>query len=244
MKYSKLKVISNKKISTDIFVLKIANYCDNIQPGQFYMIKSWDEQLPLLRPISVYNVEVDTIHFMYRIVGEGTSKMSLLKKGSNIEVLGPLGNGFPIKQVKGKIALVGGGIGIPPLYETAKKLLELGNTVDIYLGYKDELFAFENFVDVAHNIFVTTENGKEGFKGYITDIFKPKNYDAVFTCGPEVMMFKVRDMSEAQNVPSWLSMEKHMACGVGACLVCNCDTKKGTLRTCKDGPVFLGSDLL
>lgn len=244
MKYSKLKVISNKKIGTGIYVLKVANYNDNIQPGQFYMIKCWDDQLPLLRPISVYNVEVDSIHFMYRIFGKGTEKIALLKKGSDIEILGPLGNGFPIQQVKGRIALVGGGIGIPPLYETAKKLLELGNKVDIYLGYKDELFAFEEFVDVAHNVFVTTENGNEGFKGYITDIFKPNRYNAVFTCGPEVMMFKIRDMCREHNVPSWLSMEKHMACGVGACLVCNCDTKNGTLRTCKDGPVFFGNDLL
>lgn len=244
MKYTKLKVIQNKRISKGIYVLKVAHYLEEILPGQFYMIKSWDDNYPLFRPISIYKVESNAINFMYRIIGNGTEKLSMLKKGSNIEILGPLGNGFPINQVKGKIALVGGGIGIPPLHETAKRLLKLGNKVDIYLGYKDDLFAFEEFVDVCHNIFITTEKGKEGYKGFITDIFKPEQYDAVFTCGPEIMMFKVRDLCKEKNVPSWLSMEKHMACGVGACLVCNCDTIHGTKRACKDGPVFYGNDLV
>ena len=181
---------------------------------------------------------------MYRTIGNGTEKMAHLKKGAEIELLGPLGNGFPVDQVKGKIALVGGGVGIPPLYETAKKLIELGNSVDVYLGYRDELFAFEEFLNVSENLFVSSEHGNEGYKGYITDIFHAEQYDAVFTCGPEVMMLKVRELCKEANVPSWLSMEKRMACGIGACLVCNCDTTRGTVRTCKDGPVFFGNDIL
>ncbi|HNX21567.1 MAG TPA: dihydroorotate dehydrogenase electron transfer subunit [Bacteroidales bacterium] len=244
MEYTKLKVINNKKIGSDIYVLKVAKYNEIISPGQFFMIKCWDDHLPLFRPISVYNVESDAVYFMYRTIGKGTEKMAHLKKGSEVELLGPLGNGFPVEKVKGKIALVGGGVGIPPLYETAKRLLALGNTVDIYLGYRDELFGFEEFLNVSHNLFVSSEHGNEGYKGYITDIFHAEQYDAVFTCGPEVMMFKVRDLCKEANVPSWLSMEKHMACGVGACLVCNCDTIHGTVRTCKDGPVFFGNDIL
>lgn len=244
MEYIKSKILSNQRISSDIFVLNVPRNSDLILPGQFYMLKSWDDHYPLFRPISVYSVENDFISFIYRIVGEGTFKLSKLKKGDFLEIFGPLGNGFPVDKVKGTIALVGGGVGIPPLFETAKKLKESGNVVHVFLGYKDELFAFEEFENVADAIFISCENGIEGYKGYITDIFKPEVYNAVFTCGPEVMMFKVRDMCKLFGIPSWLSMEKHMACGIGACLVCNCDTINGTKRTCKDGPVFFGNDIL
>ncbi len=244
MDYFKTKVLSNQKISSDILVINVPNNDQNILPGQFFMLKSWDDHFPLFRPISVYNVENDFISFMYRVVGSGTANLAKLKKGNPIEILGPLGNGFPVNQVNGTIALVGGGVGIPPLFETAKQLKRMGNIVHVFLGYKDELFGFEEFENIADAIFIACENGNEGYKGYITDIFDPAIYNAVFTCGPEVMMFKVRDKCMQLNIPSWLSMEKHMACGVGACLVCNCDTIHGTKRACKDGPVFLGSDIL
>lgn len=244
MQYYKTKVIKNKRIAPDVYVVEVPRVEGNVEPGQFYMIKSWDDQFPLLRPISVYNVELETIAFMYRIVGKGTELLSQLKKGSHLSLMGPLGNGFPYKEVQGNIALVGGGVGIPPLFETAKKLKELGNKVDVFLGYKDVLFGYEEFETVADNIYISCENGKEGYKGYITDLIHPEMYDAVFTCGPELMMFKVKALCEDKNIPVWLSMERHMACGVGACLVCNCDTKKGTVRACKEGPVFNGKDLV
>jgi dihydroorotate dehydrogenase electron transfer subunit len=154
-----------------------------------------------------------------------------------------LGNGFPCNEVSEKIALVGGGIGIPPLFETAKQLAKNGCKVDVFLGYKDELFAFEPFEEVCENIFIASESGKEGYKGFITDIFHAQNYNAVFTCGPEMMMQKVKEQCEVYKVSVWLSMEKRMACGIGACLVCTCKTIIGTKRCCKDGPVFYGSIL-
>jgi dihydroorotate dehydrogenase electron transfer subunit len=154
--------------------------------------------------------------------------------------LGPLGNGFPCHEVSGKVALVGGGIGIPPLFETAKQLAKNGCNVDVFLGYKDELFAFEPFEEVCEKIFIATETGKEGYKGFVTDIFHAQNYNAVFTCGPEIMMMKVKKLCNTQQVPVWLSMENRMACGIGACLVCTCKTKAGMKRCCKDGPVFSG----
>jgi len=243
MQFYTSKIISQKKIAANIFHLVVRKNDEIVAPGQFYMLKAWDDSLPLMRPISVYNVENDTLHFLYKIVGKGTELLSLLKKDAEIELLGPLGNGFPCHEVSGKIALVGGGIGIPPLFETAKQLTKNGCKVDLFLGYKDELFAFEPFAEVCENIFIATENGTEGYKGIITHIFKPQNYNAVFTCGPEIMMMKVKELCDAQQVPVWLSMENRMACGIGACLVCTCKTKLGMKRCCKEGPVFSGTIL-
>jgi dihydroorotate dehydrogenase electron transfer subunit len=234
------KIILQKKIATGIYHLIVEKNDEIIAPGQFYMLKINDDALPLMRPISVFSVENNTLHFLYKVIGKGTEWMATLNKGDKIELLGPLGNGFPCSDVSGKIALVGGGIGIPPLFETAKHLTKNGCKVDLFLGYKDELFAFEPFEDVCENIFIATETGKEGYKGFVTDIFHAQYYDAVFTCGPEIMMMKVKELCDTKNVPIWLSMESRMACGIGACLVCTCKTIEGMKRCCKDGPVFSG----
>lgn len=244
MQYSKQNIITNKRLIGDIFLLQVTRPEGEVKPGQFFMLKAWDEELSLMRPISVYRNDEDSLSFMYRVAGKGTQWLSQLKRNDKIMLLGALGNGFPCEEVHGHIALVGGGIGIPPLYETAKKLNTLGNKVDIYLGYKDALFTFEEFEDVCENIFISSEQGFEGYKGFITDLLKPAQYDAVFTCGPLVMMSKIIDMCKESNTPIWCSMEKHMGCGIGACLTCSCETTNGMKRTCKDGPVFKGEELV
>lgn len=244
MEYSLQKVISNKRLLGDIFVIEASRPEGEIQPGQFFMLKAWNEELSLMRPISVYRINEQSVSFMYRVVGKGTQWLTSLKRSDKIWLLGALGNGFPCEEVKGKIALVGGGVGIPPLYETAKKLSAMGNTVDVYLGYKDALFAFEEFEDVCHDIFISSEAGFEGYKGFVTDLLNPTQYDAVFTCGPLVMMRKIIGMCQESKTPVWCSMEKHMGCGIGACLVCSCKTVLGMKRACKDGPVFNGNDLI
>jgi dihydroorotate dehydrogenase electron transfer subunit len=241
MQFYNSKIISQKKIATDIYHLIVAKNDETVAPGQFYMLKAWEDTLPLMRPISVYRVENEHLHFLYKVIGKGTELLSKLQKEDKIELLGALGNGFPCNEVSGKIALIGGGIGIPPLFETAKQLSKNGCTVDVFLGYKDELFAFEPFEEVCKNIFIASETGAEGYKGFVTDIFHAKNYDAVFTCGPEIMMRKVKELCDTQQVPVWLSMENRMACGIGACLVCTCKTTEGMKRCCKDGPVFSGN---
>ncbi|MEG2071193.1 MAG: dihydroorotate dehydrogenase electron transfer subunit, partial [Bacteroidales bacterium] len=241
--YYKSKILSNKKIASDVYVMEVKRNEEEVIPGQFYMLKSWQEELTLMRPISLYKMEADTLFFMYRVIGKGTACFSKLKKGDSIDLLGPLGNGFPCDKVSGKIALVGGGVGIPPLFETAKRLTKLGNQVDVFIGYKEEVFICEEFEDVCDNIFVSTECGQEGYRGYITDLLHPEQYDAVFTCGPEVMMMKVMEMCKSHHVPAWCSMEKRMGCGIGACLVCSCETKNGMKSSCKDGPVFSMDEL-
>lgn len=244
MNYTEEKVIHNQRLMGDIFVVEVSRPEGEIKPGQFFMLKAWNEELSLMRPISVYRVDAHSVSFMYRVVGKGTQWISQLKRFDRIRLLGALGNAFPCEEVKGKIALVGGGVGIPPLYETAKRLSSNANSVDVYLGYKDVLFAFEEFEDVCNDIFISSETGIEGYKGFVTDLLKPEKYDAVFTCGPLPMMRKVIEMCRKTGTPIWCSMENHFGCGIGACLVCSCKTVLGMKRACKDGPVFKGEELI
>lgn len=244
MEYYQSEIIFNQEIAPDIFLMEVTRNKEEIEPGQFFMLKTWRDELTFMRPISVYNVLPKQVQFMYRVAGKGTELLSNAKPGDAIQLLGPLGTGFPYKEVHGEIALLGGGIGIPPLFETAKKLKALNNKLTVYLGFKKELFAIDDFAGVADHLFIASEEGEEGYRGFITDLLTPEKFDAVFTCGPEVMMEKVWRMCKEKQVPVWLSMERRMACGIGACLGCNCDTIHGTVRACKEGPVFSGDDLV
>ena len=244
MKYLESKVVENRRLTDDIFVLKVTYAGDRVRAGQFFMLKSWDTELTLMRPISVFKAEEGYLWFMYRIVGQGTRKIALLKRGGRIRLLGPCGNGYPIEEISGRAAVVGGGVGIPPLCQTAKVLQGNGITVDAYLGFRDVLFAIEDFEPWCTDIFVSTEHGDEGYKGFVTDLLKPEKYDAVLTCGPEVMMRKVAAMCAEAGVTCYCSLEHRMACGIGACLGCSIRTKNGMRRVCKDGPVFRSADLM
>ncbi|KAJ51331.1 dihydroorotate dehydrogenase electron transfer subunit [Clostridium tetanomorphum] len=240
MEYRIEYVKDNKKVCQGIYKLSIEGKFEG-KPGQFYMLRAWDKEPLLSRPISIHSIEGNTIEFLYAVVGEGTKILSSLKKGDSIKLTGPLGNYFPVNNIKGKVALISGGIGIAPMYEVAKNLKNC--QIDFYCGFRDEVYSVNEFEPFVNKINTSTESGAKGYKGYVTDILKPENYDIVLCCGPEVMMKKVINMCKEKNVPSYVSMEKHMACGVGACLVCTCKTKSGNKRTCKDGPVFLGEEL-
>lgn len=243
MKYLESKVVDNRRLTDDIYVLRVTHHGDAAQAGQFYMLKSWATELTLMRPISVFKSDNEHLWFMYRTVGQGTKRISLLKKGDRIRLLGPCGNGYPCANIKGKVALVGGGVGVPPLCETAKTLQHNGVAVDAYLGFRDVLFAVEDFEPWCSSIFISTEKGEEGYKGFVTDLLKPEEYDVVLTCGPEVMMRKVAAMCAEKDVTCYCSLENRMACGLGACLGCSIRTRNGMKRVCKDGPVFLSTEL-
>lgn len=244
MRYFESEIISNQQITEDIFVLRVLRKDAEARPGQFYMLKSWDTELTLMRPISVFKAEPTELWFMYRVVGFGTQRFSELHPGLPIKLLGPCGNGYPYEKLQGKVAVVGGGVGIPPLCETAKTLKKQGVSVDAYLGYKDELFAVKDFEPWCDNVNVSTETGSHGHKGFVTDMLNSAHYDAVLTCGPEVMMRKVAAICKETGTTCYCSLEHRMACGIGACLGCSIRTKNGMKRVCKDGPVFNADDLL
>lgn len=240
-KYTVHEILSNEEISKGIYKMIVKGEF-NAKPGQFYMLRAWKKEPILSRPISVNDVENDRISFVYQIVGQGTEILASLKQGSKIELLGALGNSFSTEYLNEKIALVTGGIGVAPMLYLAK---ELSNCkVDLYAGFRDIVFVVDEIREYVDNMYISTESGRHGHKGYVTDLFSPEKYDKVLCCGPEVMMEKVVKMCKEKNVPVFVSMEKHMACGIGACLVCTCKTKDGNKRTCKDGPIFSGDDLL
>ncbi|GAA0717983.1 dihydroorotate dehydrogenase electron transfer subunit [Clostridium malenominatum] len=240
MEYREDKVLYNKEICSGIWELKISGDFKG-EPGQFYMLRAWENEPLLSRPISIYSIDEEGISFLYKIVGKGTEILKKLQKGNEIKLTGPLGNGFSLDKIKGKVALVAGGIGIAPMYYLAQKL----NLCEIHLygGFKDESYSTEKFSPYVKKVLIATESGEEGEKGYITDYVDVDNYDVVISCGPEIMMNKLVSKCKEKDVTIYVSMEKHMACGVGACLVCTCKTNDGYKRACKEGPVFLGEEL-
>lgn len=225
-------VICNKKLSEDFYLMKVEE-TNSAQMGQFYMLRAWDAFPVLSRPISVFDSDGHTISFLYKVVGQGTEIFACLKSGDTISLQGPLGNGFP--HVSGKIALVGGGVGIAPLYLTAKALMKNNplNIIDIYLGFSDQVVLIEKFDKVSRELIVD-------IGGFITDKINPLDYDYIFTCGPNMMMKVLYNKCKAaeRSRSLYVSMENRMACGIGACLVCTCKNKNGNKKACKDGPVF------
>jgi dihydroorotate dehydrogenase electron transfer subunit len=247
MRYLEERVLENVEISKGIFELTIKGNFQG-EAGQFYLLRAWDREPLLSRPISIHEVLEDKISFIYQVVGKGTEILSKLKPEDSIEITGPLGNGFDTSNIKGNIAVVAGGVGIAPMKQILKELATsnkdiAGSNIDFFCGFRSEVYLTEELKQYADNINLSTEDGTTGHKGYITEIFNPSKYDMVLCCGPEVMMVKVVNMCKTVNVPIWVSMETHMACGVGACLVCTCKAEGLNKRCCTDGPVFLGETL-
>ena len=240
MEYKKSKIISNEKLVDNIYKM-VCEEDTKIIAGQFYMLKL-DGATFLPRPISICEKSDNALTFLYAVVGAGTKEFTKLKVNDEIKLTGPLGNGFEMQKDYGKVALVAGGIGTAPMLELAKKLREKNpnQIIDLYAGFRDEIYLINELKEYVNEAHVSTNTGKHGHKGFVTDILKPEDYDTVLCCGPEVMMKKVIDMCKEKEVNIYVSMEKHMACGVGACLVCTCKTKDGNKRTCKDGPIFDG----
>ncbi|WP_058303675.1 dihydroorotate dehydrogenase electron transfer subunit [Gorillibacterium timonense] len=222
-------VRSNIRLASDVYVLEAEGRFDG-EMGQFYMLRGWDSYPLLSRPISIHDVRPDSISFLYRIAGYGTERLSRLKPGDEIGLEGPFGNGFP--KVEGRVALVGGGMGTAPLYYAARQL----ENPDVYLGFSSEAFGVDRFEQVARSV-------KVNVGGYIVEDIDPAGYDAVFTCGPLPMMRALSSKMEGTGVPLYVSLEKRMACGIGACLVCSCATKNGNRKVCADGPVFRAEEV-
>ncbi len=230
-------ILDNQPVGEGFFLLT-AKHPNAARMGQFYMVRAWERYPVLSRPISVYDADAQTVTFLYKVVGKGTQILSGRRAGEEISLEGPCGNGFPALAGKGRIALVGGGVGIAPLYLAAKTYQEAGARVSLFLGFSTEPVLERAFGEVADQLAVRVG-------GFVTDAVDTCAYDAMVACGPTAMMEALYRKCEAQGskVPLYVSLENRMACGIGTCLVCSCKTAHGNKRVCKDGPVFLGSEV-
>ncbi|MFR5730122.1 dihydroorotate dehydrogenase electron transfer subunit [Blautia stercoris] len=222
------------------------------KPGQFISVYSNDKSRVLPRPISICEIdrEKGTLRIVYRVVGKGTEEFSKAEAGDSFEILGPLGNGFPIEEAKGKkVLMIGGGIGVPPMLQTAK---EIEGEAIIVSGYRNQDLFLKEELESAGTLFITTEDGSVGTKGNVVDAIRENQIEAdmIFACGPKPMLRALKNYALEKGIPCWISMEEKMACGVGACLACVCQSKDvdshshvHNKRICKDGPVFLSTEV-
>lgn len=234
------KILSNEKIAKDVYKMVLEGDTQYITaPGQFVNIKISDKYLR--RPISVCDCDDSTITIIYKVVGNGTEEMSQMQAGESLDVLTGLGNGYDITKSK-KPMLIGGGVGVPPMYMLAKKLIEDGQQVTVILGFntKDEIFFEQEFKDLGADVYVATADGSYGIKGFVTDAFID-DYDYFYTCGPLPMFKAVYDKTTTSGQ---FSFEERMGCGFGACMGCSCKTKYGNKRICKDGPVLVKEEII
>lgn len=232
-------IILNEEVAEGIFKLVLDGDFTG-EPGQFYMLRGWNGLDPFLpRPISIADVEDGRLTLLYEIRGKGTHIISRLAVGDSLSVLGPLGNGF--ERLEGKrIALVSGGIGIAPMLYLAKRTEA---QVDLYSGFRSEPYFLEEFRPFVKGMNVSTEDGSYGHRGFVTELLKPEDYDVVVSCGPMPMMEALADKCR-DKTELILSMESHMACGIGACLGCTIQTLRGMERVCKEGPVFNAKEVI
>ena len=236
------EIIKNDALTSTVYKMVIKGDTSAITaPGQFVNLKL--EGKFLRRPISICDYDDTSITLVYKVVGEGTEQMAEMKAGEVIDVLVGLGNGYSLDKCGEKPLFIGGGVGIPPLYNLCKKLIKAGKTCTVILGFNnaDEIFLEDDFKALGANVIVTTVDGSYGTKGFVTDAMKDINYTYFFTCGP-MPMFKAIESTAVTS--GQYSFEERMGCGFGACMGCSCKTKYGNKRICKDGPVLERKEII
>ena len=234
-------VLSQRKLTDHVYELRLQGDTSHItRPGQFVNLKL--DGLYLRRPISVCNLEGDVLTLIYKVVGKGTEQLSRMAPGEALPVLTGLGNGYDVSLSGPAPLLIGGGVGVPPLYLLAKRLRAEGKAVSVILGFNtaSEVFYEAEFRALGCEVTVTTVDGSYGVKGFVTDAL-PESYSHVYTCGPEPMLKAVY-----RSIPTGgsFSFEKRMGCGFGACMGCSCKTVTGWKRICKEGPVLQKEEIL
>ncbi|MCO4326992.1 dihydroorotate dehydrogenase electron transfer subunit [Staphylococcus agnetis] len=245
----KLTVLSNEAIADRIYELKVSgpSVSKLKQPGQFVHIKTGQGSLHMLRrPISICNIDSqkNTFTMLFRAEGEGTQKIAALKAGDPIDIIAPLGNGFPVEKAKKKALLVGGGIGVPPLYELSKQLNLKGIETVHVLGFRSKKDVFyQSQFEALGETHIVTEDGSLGKKGFVTNVIDtlPVDYDIYYTCGPKPMLKALTELYTLKDVPGYISLEERMGCGIGACFACVCHVPNSAtdyVKVCTDGPVF------
>ena len=241
MKQGIFTVLSNIALTNSVYRMVLIGDTSAITaPGQFVNIKL--DGLFLRRPISVCDYEDQILTIIYKVVGKGTEAMSQMLPGAELDILTGLGNGYDISPAGDAPVLLGGGVGVPPMYHLAKQLLKQGKKVAVILGFntRSEVFYEKEFKALGCDVQVTTVDGSYGKKGFVTDAL-PGSYSYFYTCGPEPML---RSVCKATATSGQLSFEERMGCGFGACMGCSCKTLTGNKRICKDGPVMKKEEIL
>ena len=248
-------VVSQEQLADGIFSMWIqTEAAKTARPGQFISMYTNDGSKLLPRPISICEIDTETskLRVVYRVTAEktGTEQFSKMKAGDTLPIIGPLGNGFPLEAGKGKRAfLIGGGLGVPPILELAK---QLDCEKQIIMGYRDaDTFLKEQFEENG-TVYISTEDGSVGTKGNVMDAIRENGLEAdiIYACGPTPMLRAIKQYAEEQGIECYISLEERMACGIGACLACVCQSKEkdhhsnvNNKRICKDGPVFLSTEV-
>lgn len=243
-------IIRQEEISSGIYSmwLKTDKIAGQAKPGQFLSVYCREGSRLLTRPISLCEIDQEdqAVRIVYRVAGKGTEELSEMRTGGSLEVVGPLGNGFPLKEKKA--FLIGGGIGIPPMLQLAK---ELQCEKQIILGYRDSLFLQKEFKRQG-KLYVATEDGSFGVEGNVLDAIRENGLDAeiIYACGPTPMLRAVKAYAREKKIECWVSLEERMACGIGACLGCVCQSREkdshtnvNNKRICKEGPVFRAEEV-
>ncbi len=237
-----LTVTENTPLTSNVYKMVLKGDVSEVtRPGQFINIKL--DGFYLRRPISVCDKAEDNLTIIYKVVGEGTEYMATLTEGAELDVLIGLGNGFDVNASGDTALLLGGGVGVPPLYMLCKKLIAEGKKVTVCLGFntKDEVFYEDEFKALGADVRVATVDGTYGTKGFVTNLFEDVDYSYYYTCGPEPMLKAVFNTCTSDGE---LSFEERMGCGFGACMCCSCKTVTGYKRICKEGPVMKKEEIL
>lgn len=246
------EIIKNEDISENIYDMTISapEIAEYAKSGQFINVYTGKGEYILPRPISICGIDKSegTIRMVFQVVGKGTEIFSSLKAGDSVKVLGPLGNGYEIEDCENSV-LIGGGIGVPPLLELAKNIK---GKKSVFIGARTNPILVDEFKSLGADVYVATDDGSEGFKGNAVELLRQINpsVDAIYSCGPKVMLKAVSDWAEEKGIVAQVSMEERMACGIGACVGCAVKIRKAgeedftNLKVCKDGPVFLSNEVV
>ena len=242
MKQGIFEILTNEALTASVYRMTLAGDTSAITaPGQFVNIRLTGKFLR--RPISVCDCEDGVLTIVYKVVGHGTAQLAAMAKGEKLDLLTGLGNGYDLSLTGEAPLLVGGGVGVPPMYYLAKKIREQGKQVQVILGFNTagEIFFEEAFKALGCAVTVATADGSYGVKGFVTDAMQGLSYTHFCACGPEPML---KALYKASNTSGQMSFEERMGCGFGACMGCSCKTLTGNKRICKDGPVMKKEEIL